>query len=180
MTQLLRPAADLRDSLVATVADFDSPAAMHGSGFWHFDQGFGLADLSSDRIGSIVAHLTSYADPATVLPESMVHCDFLWIADEREVIGFLGLRHQLNDFLLNEGGHIGYSVRPSRRREGHASRALALSLERAAALGIERALVTCDLDNEPSRRTIEHNGGVLEDERNGKLRFWVDTPGSVS
>jgi predicted acetyltransferase len=42
-------------------------------------------------------------------------------------------------------------------------------------LGIERALVTCDVDNEPSRRTIERNGGVYEDTREGKLRYWIRT-----
>ena len=92
-----------------------------------------------------------------------------------QVIGFLAIRHTLNDFLLEIGGHIGFSVRPARRGEGHASRALALALDRAAELGVEQALVTCDLDNEPSRRTIVRNGGVFEDERKGKKRYWIDT-----
>jgi predicted acetyltransferase len=43
----------------------------------------------------------------------------------------------------------------------------------AAGLGIDPALVTCDLDNIGSRKVIEANGGVLEDQRAGKLRFWV-------
>ena len=105
-----------------------------------------------------------------------MHCDYLWITDgdPEEVIGFLAIRHRLNDFLLEEGGHIGYSVRPARRGEGHATRALALALDRAAELGIDRVLVTCDEDNEPSRRTIEGNGGVLEDVRKGKRRYWID------
>ena len=106
-----------------------------------------------------------------------MHCDFFWITDgdPEQVIGFLAIRHTLNDFLLEIGGHIGFSVRPARRGEGHASRALALALDRAAELGVEQALVTCDLDNEPSRRTIVRNGGVFEDERKGKKRYWIDT-----
>jgi predicted acetyltransferase len=36
-------------------------------------------------------------------------------------------------------------------------------------------LVTCDVTNTGSRKVIEANGGVLEDERDGKLRFWVPT-----
>ena len=92
-----------------------------------------------------------------------------------EIVGFLALRTRLNDWLLNEGGHMGYSVRPSRRQEGHATRALGLAVRRAAELGIERALVTCDDDNAPSARTIERNGGVYEDTRNGKRRFWIET-----
>jgi predicted acetyltransferase len=48
-----------------------------------------------------------------------------------------------------------------------------MMLPLAAGLGIDPVLVTCDIDNEASRRTIEHNGGVYEDTREGKLRFWV-------
>lgn len=49
------------------------------------------------------------------------------------------------------------------------------TLRPPAELGIERALVTCDVDNVASRRVVEKNGGVLEDEYRGKLRFWVPT-----
>jgi predicted acetyltransferase len=45
----------------------------------------------------------------------------------------------------------------------------------ARGLGIDRALVTCNVDNVGSRKVIERNGGVLEDERAGKLRFWMPT-----
>lgn len=44
-----------------------------------------------------------------------------------------------------------------------------------ASLGIHRVLVTCDADNLASRRVIERNGGVLEDQRGTKLRYWIPT-----
>ena len=44
---------------------------------------------------------------------------------------------------------------------------------RAKALGLDRVLVTCDEDNDGSRRTIERNGGVYEDSRKGKRRYWI-------
>ncbi|MDD1477831.1 GNAT family N-acetyltransferase [Arthrobacter sp. H16F315] len=90
-------------------------------------------------------------------------------------LGSLAIRHELNDFLLNEGGHIGYSVRPSARRRGYASKALADALPVARDLGISRVLITCDEDNLGSRATIEKNGGVYEDSRNSKRRYWADT-----
>ena len=52
---------------------------------------------------------------------------------------------------------------------------LAATLPLCHDLGIDPALVTCDTDNLASRRVIERCGGVLEDERQGKLRFWVPT-----
>jgi predicted acetyltransferase len=45
----------------------------------------------------------------------------------------------------------------------------------AAARGLDQVLVTCDEDNVASRKVIEANGGVLEDVRNTKMRFWIPT-----
>lgn len=52
---------------------------------------------------------------------------------------------------------------------------LQAALPIARRLGIESALVTCDATNIASRKVIESCGGTLEDERRGKLRFWVPT-----
>jgi predicted acetyltransferase len=181
MTLLARPDVRLRESLVDTMADFAEVTQMHGSGFWHLGQGV-WPDTGEQGMAELVDLLRGFADPGRELGEGLVRCDYLWITDgePEQVIGFVAIRHTLNAFLLEEGGHIGYSVRPARRREGHATRALTLALDRAAELGIDRALVTCDDDNEPSRRTIERNGGVLEDIRKARRRYWIDTAGPTS
>lgn len=176
MTALARPDVRLHRSWAATVSDFGSET-MHGSGVWHGD-GRPL-DLTEAGCSAFAAMLLPYADRATELPEDRVHSDYYWITDrpgaDEEVVGFLALRHALTAWLLEEGGHIGYSVRPSRRGQGHAGRALALAVRRAAGLGLDRVLLTCDEPNVPSARTIERNGGVYEDTRNGKRRYWIDT-----
>jgi predicted acetyltransferase len=108
-----------------------------------------------------------------------VHNTNLWWVDgpegAEEYVGRMSIRHRLNDGLLELGGHIGYDVRRSRRRRGHATAMLREALPVARRLGIGKALVTCDSDNVASRRVIEANGGVLEDQRGDKLRFWVPT-----
>ena len=76
----------------------------------------------------------------------------------------INVRHELSPALREVGGHIGYCVAPAHRRQGVASAMLAAVLPRCRALGIERALVTCDATNQGSRKTIERNGGVLERE----------------
>ena len=70
---------------------------------------------------------------------------------------------------------------PEFRRRGHATAILRLSLQIARdRLGIDRVLVTCDDDNVGSIRTIEKNGGVLENVVTGpdmdtpKRRYWFD------
>ena len=98
-----------------------------------------------------------------------------WIDDDDEYIGRVAIRHRLTEPLLQFGGHIGYDVRSSRRREGHATAMLRASLPHARALGIDRALVTCDHDNVGSRKVIEANGGVPDVPTAVKLRYWVGT-----
>jgi predicted acetyltransferase len=97
------------------------------------------------------------------------------------VVGFLSFRRELNDYLRRFGGHIGYSVIPSRRREGIVREALRLALRRAAGEGYDRVLLTCDDDNVGSIRTIEGAGGVLEDVSDAPepgrpqvRRYWIE------
>ena len=96
------------------------------------------------------------------------------------IVGMIDLRHRLNAFLAEYGGHIGYSVRPDERRKGYAARMLALALQEARSRGINRVLVTCDEDNAASRRTILRNGGVfdsnawMESEKTNIRRYWIE------
>jgi predicted acetyltransferase len=114
-------------------------------------------------------------DPAAPRPRAFVPATELWMVDDDdEVVGRISLRHELNELLYTWGGHIGYVVRPSARGRGHATVALAGMLEVCRGMGIDPVLVTCDVDNVASRRTIEGAGGVHEDTREGKLRFWID------
>jgi predicted acetyltransferase len=177
MTALARPDVRLHRSWAETITEFGAET-VHGSGLWHGDGG--RVDLTETGCAAFVDLLLPYADPATELPEDRVHCDYYWITEESgagaEVVGFLALRHSLTAWLFEEGGHIGYSVRPSRRREGIASRALGLAVRRSGELGLDRVLLTCDEDNPGSARTIEGCGGRYEDSRNGKRRYWISAP----
>ena len=175
MTELVVPHVALHSSWAEAVREFGGEV-MHGSGLWLTD----LTDLSERALRHHVDHLRAQGDPATVLPEGRVHSSYYWIADGGSFVGYLALRHALTPFLLEEGGHIGYAVRPSRRREGHATRALGLALPLAAELGLDRVLLTCDEDNDGSRLTIEKNGGVYEDSRKGKRRYWIEINRSSS
>lgn len=117
------------------------------------------------------------APPPYGVPETV-----LWYVEGTTFIGHVSIRHRLTDWLLEQGGHIGYDVRPSARRNGHATAMLHAALPLAHRAGIDPALVTCVAGNTASRRVIEHASGRLEDERAGRLRFWVPTsvrPGSV-
>ncbi|GAA1602368.1 GNAT family N-acetyltransferase [Kribbella sancticallisti] len=123
----------------------------------------------------LIESIAAEARPETELPPDLVHQTVLWFVEGDQWLGRLAIRHHLTPPLLELGGHIGYVVRPSARGRGYATQMLTQSLPVAARLGIDPALLTCDTDNEPSRKVIEAAGGELEDERHGKLRFWVPT-----
>lgn len=169
LTALAIPDARLWESWADTVRDFGADFP-HGSG-----SEVGTTPLDEAGCAAFAAARRRYADPSVDLPVGRVACTYFWVLDPAtdEMVGFLAVRHRLNDFLLEQGGHIGYSVRPAARRRGHAARALRLGLDHAAGLGLDRVLLTCRPDNAASRRTIERAGGVYEDTRAGLQRFWI-------
>ncbi|MGC4379280.1 GNAT family N-acetyltransferase [Fictibacillus sp. Mic-4] len=113
------------------------------------------------------------------LPDSYVPHSTYWLVNEgKKIIGAVNIRHELNEKLLNSGGHIGYGIRPSERRKGYATRLLTLALEKTKEMGLKKVLVCCNKDNIGSERTILKNGGVfeneyIEDDGNIVRRFWV-------
>jgi predicted acetyltransferase len=90
----------------------------------------------------------------------------------------LSVRHVLNDFLLQQGGHVGYGVLPEFRGRGLGSACLRRGLEVTSRLGLASTLVTCDDDNHISRHIIEKAGGRYESSHVGPdvpvpvRRYW--------
>ncbi len=116
----------------------------------------------------------------TVRPGLVPSTTYLAIRQsDQRLVGMIDIRHKLNDYLINFGGNIGYSVRKSERRKGYAKEMLRLALEKCSSFGIEKALVTCDFDNIASAKTILANGGEFEnevlDEYDGVMvqRYWI-------
>lgn len=111
--------------------------------------------------------LARYADfrQGRDLPPGWVPADYYWLVDENNdrFIGEICIRHSLTEALERYGGHIGYAVRPSEQGRGRGTLMLALALEKAKALGIKTALITCDDDNAASARVMEKNGFTLRD-----------------
>ena len=111
----------------------------------------------------------------TPWPDGYVPQTVLWWVAGDEYLGRLSIRHRLTAHLLHEGGSIGFEVRPSARRRGHATAMLAAALPLAAALGVDPARLDCEADNVASRRAIEKNGGVFERQEGDTLFFLLPT-----
>jgi predicted acetyltransferase len=104
--------------------------------------------------------------PRVVLPDGSTvprlpgYAQWMW---DGEFCGSIGFRWQpgtaeLPPYCL---GHIGYSVVPWKRERGYATRALQLLLPQAKAEGLAYVELTTQVDNIPSQRVIEANGGVV-------------------
>lgn len=98
--------------------------------------------------------------------------------NDNKVVGIIDLRHHINHPILGTwGGHCGYSVRPSSRGKGYAKEMLRLNILNAKVLGIPKLLITCDVNNKASEKTILANGGVYEKtiDVNGRRikRYWI-------
>jgi predicted acetyltransferase len=117
------------------------------------------------------------------VPDGWVPETFLAAEVAGQLVGRASIRHRLNQWLAQWGGHIGYAVRPAFRRRGYATAILRQSLPIANDLGIQRVLVVCDEANVGSARVIERCGGVLEsvvvgeDGSTGKRRYWFEQLG---
>lgn len=87
--------------------------------------------------------------------------------NDNKIIGIIDLRHHINHPILGTwGGHCGYSVRPSERGKGYAKEMLRLNLQNAQKLGIPKLLMTCDIKNIASEKTIDVDGCTMK-------RYWI-------
>ncbi|HUP98583.1 MAG TPA: GNAT family N-acetyltransferase [Usitatibacter sp.] len=168
-----RPHPALADSYRALVREFDDRDEMRVP----FPLDWDCADFAA-----FIARLDA-ASRGEGLPQGFVPHSTFWLVDEAgEVVAVSNLRHRLTDGLRVEGGNIGYGVRPSARRRGHATELLRRTLAEAGALGLDRALLTCAKDNPGSIGTILRCGGRYDSEEfvesRGKVvqRYWIDIP----
>jgi len=174
MAQLTRPETRLHASFLAAMEEFreEGRAGEDSMIGWDFTR-WGATWESGDVFAAYVRE--TIEEEHRPRAAGFVCQTNWWWTDRDEYVGRISLRHGLTPGLREWGGHIGYDVRRSRRRQGHATRMLAAVLAEAHSKGIDPALLTCDVANVGSRKVIEANGGELEDQRGVKLRYWVPT-----
>lgn len=166
LTPVYRPQLeDMMGEWLAAEQNF-SPYAIRKNDYRDFDNYLANLELKEARDGFV--------------PDSTFFCLDL---DRNIFVGAVNIRHYLNEYLIQFGGHIGDGIRPSERRKGYATAMIRLALEECRKLGIPKVLMTCDRDNIGSAKSIMNNGGVLENEvlnEDGvwEQRYWIDLGGT--
>lgn len=167
MLVLVEPAMMYKQPCLEAVREF------HAVGEYDVD-----VEQLAAQFEDLIARLDAAKNPTSVPAGELPYQDF-WLMEDGEWIGKLTLRTTINERYLYAGGHIGYEIRPSKRRCGYGTALLRLGLEKAREQGLTRALLTCDETNIGSRKIIEANGGQLDNaveiagQTARKLRYWI-------
>lgn len=168
--RLINPSADLRDEHAAMMLEWRAtgeqlvPYSLNYYSHKDFSDYMQRLHNSSRGVG---------------LPAGFVAWSTFWLTDAKNtLLGCLDIRHQLNEQLLQEGGHIGFGIRPSRRGRGYGATLLRLGLREAQKIGLQQVLLTCDKTNVGSKKIILANGGAFYEEGlfagRPKLKYWID------
>ena len=130
---------------------FKYDSDIHGSG--------SLRRYVDDYEGWLLKLEKDYANPVSeeIVPARTY---FLVRNTDNKIIGMNNIRLALNKKLEEHGGHIGYSIRPTERGKGYNNLNLYLALKICDKYGIETAMLSADIDNPASWKTMEQLGGV--------------------
>ena len=165
MLQFRKPTMADCDEIAAFKAEF-AGQDMDGAGSLHGDTPQAWLDYNR--------RMEDRSNPRTV------PCLQYGLFEDHCLLGLVQIRLELRGYLARCGGHIGYCVRPSRRRQGYAKAMLRLALDVCRQEGLDRVLITCLDKNIASARTIESCGGKLEslvfDNENHRAnlrRYWI-------
>ena len=153
---LAKPTIDMKDDLINYIEEFY------------------IFNSNINGVGGLDRYLNDYdgwlkkldADEVIVPTEERVPglTRVLIREEDNRIIGMVNIRLVLNKKLKHEGGHIGYSIRPTERRQGYGKVNLYLALLICKEHNIPVAQVDCDSINIGSKKTIEALGGILQRE----------------
>lgn len=102
-------------------------------------------------------------DKGKNIPDWYVPNSFFFVKNKNhKIVWGINIRHELNDFLKNFGGHIGYWIKPSERGKWYATQALKLWLEKCKKLWINEIVLMCEKQNIWSAKVIQNNWWRLD------------------
>lgn len=157
--RLVFPNIQYKEKALDFIQEFyDNKSDINGSGGL---DGYLEDSTYEEWIKKVLADL----DIANIKKPRVPALTYFYIREEDDaIIGMINIRLALNDFLRNEGGHIGYCIRPSERNKQYATNMLSDALIVCDTMDIKEVLISCDKENAASAKVIQKCGGVLKKE----------------
>lgn len=153
------PCQEYEQKAIEYIQEFhDHASAINGTGGL---DGF----LEKSTYASWLLKIQKDIDIANIPDDRVPALTYFYVRETDDtIVGMINIRLALNDFLRNEGGHIGYSIRPTERRKGYATKMLRETLEFCRIIGLHNFIITCDQSNPASASVIKNCGGILDAE----------------
>ncbi len=120
----------------------------------------------------IIRSIMQISNPDT--NKGFVPQTIFWLFEDDKPVGISKMRHYLTEKLRIRGGHIGYGIIEEKRNRGFGRILLKKALEEIRIIGVYNVLITCDMNNNGSRKVIEANNGKLEDIVENECRYWIE------
>ena len=128
--ELVIPSRKYKNSFIEAVKEFQANAETDDRGKRYRE--LSIHELEKDfeiYIQRERSHSLGQNLPAGYVPETTY-----WLVDGNEFVGRVSIRHRLTEHLREIGGHIGYDIRPNKRRQGYGNKILELALPKAREL----------------------------------------------
>ncbi|MDE7416501.1 MAG: GNAT family N-acetyltransferase [Lachnospiraceae bacterium] len=131
------------------------------------------AGMSFDEYKEWLKGKVQEAEQTGIIDGWKVPSTTFWLFEDGRPVGCGNLRHFLTDKLLEQGGNIGYSIRPSDRNRGLGKTLLSLLIEESRKKGIDKLLLTIHSQNTPSLHVALANGGKIEKATEERSYVWI-------
>ena len=109
-------------------------------------------------------------------PKWYTNSSLFFLIENDKILWWIDIRHDIKAPILNEKWwHIWYWIAPKFRKKWYATKMLELWLIEAKNIWLDKALITCDIDNIGSKKVIEKNWWIFERLTNDwKMnRYWI-------
>lgn len=178
MLRLVKPSRKYLGAFIKVIDEYRKDENHYGRGGidpW-------IKAIDDDKVDEYLKKLSDF-EKGKNLPPGYVSGTTFWLMDDEEWIASYTIRHSLTEHLKQLGGHIAANISPKHRGEYVGFVGIKLCLEQARKLGLERVLMTCDINNLASFRAISgllklYGGEQLPDsfvDGHYEHRIWVNT-----
>lgn len=157
---LLRPSKDLENQIMEYKRDFMLYNEMIGKDKNNIN---GSCSLHRYDFDEWLDRVNVCSSNESLSPYGTIASTFVALRkNDNKIIGTIQVRHTLTEELRDNGGNIGYAIRPDERKKGYATQMLKLALEFCKSLDLNKVLIDCDEANIASAKTMIKCGAIFD------------------